>query len=55
MTRSHAIDLCGERFALLALFNKKGNETTLETIYHILKFWLLFHNNNIVFEVYVFG
>ncbi len=48
MTRSHAIDLCGERFALLALFNKKGNETTLETIYHILKFWLLFHNNNIV-------
>jgi hypothetical protein len=54
MTRSHAIDLCGERFALLALFNKKGNETTLETIYHILKFWLLFHNN-IVFEVYVFG
>ena len=45
MTRSHAIDFGGERFALLALFNKKGNETTLETFNYILEFWLLFHNN----------
>ena len=36
MTRSNAIDFGGERFALLALFNEKGNETTLETIYYIL-------------------
>ena len=45
MTRSHAIDFGGERSALLALFNEKGNETTLETINYILEFWLLFHNN----------
>ena len=45
MTRSNAIDFSRERFALLALFNEKGNETTLETINYILEFWLLFHNN----------
>ena len=45
MTRGNAIDFGGERFALLTFFDKKGNETTLETINYILEFWLLFHNN----------
>jgi len=48
MTRGNAIDFGGERSALLTIFNKKGNETTLETIYYILEFWLLFHNFNFV-------
>jgi len=36
MARGNAIDFSGERFALLTFFNKKGNKTTLETIYYIL-------------------
>ena len=49
MARGNAIDFSGERFALLAFFNKKGNETTLETFNYILEFWLLFHNFNFVY------
>tara|TARA_A200000159_G_scaffold160153_1_gene179837 strand:- start:2187 stop:2357 length:171 start_codon:yes stop_codon:yes gene_type:complete len=49
MTRGNAIDFGGERFALLTFFNKKGNETTLETFNYILEFWLLFHNFNFVY------
>ena len=49
MARGNAVYLCRERFALLVLLYKKGNETTLETINYILEFWLLFHNFNFVY------
>ena len=44
MTRSHAIDFCREHLALLSVFNEKGDESSLEAIYYILKVLLLFHN-----------
>ena len=38
-------DLSGIHFPLLAFFDKKGNETTLERVNDILEFWLYAHNN----------
>ena len=45
MARCDIIHLGGVHLALLALFDEKRNETTLERVNDILEFWLYAHNN----------
>ena len=45
IARCDIIHLGGVHFALLAFFDEKRNETTLERVNDILEFWLYAHNN----------